>query len=450
MLKRIPWILALLVLPTAALADKKANDPLDNWPHWRGPLATGEAPRANPPLKWDEKTNVQWKVSIPGKGSSTPIVWGDQIFVTTTVDTGKEAPAKDIPKYDRTKLTMVGKKLIPELPKTYHKYIVMCLDRKNGKVLWQKTATKQVPHEGHHSTHSHCAGSPTTDGKHLYVSFGSRGIYCYDFKGNLKWKKDLGPLFTRYGWGEANTPTIHKGSLVVPWDHEGQSMLYVLNAKTGEVKWKAKRDEPTNWATSLVVKHKGITQVVIPGTNYIRSYNLTNGKVIWKCGPLTVNAIPSPVARNGVVYCMSGYRGAYVYAIPLDSKGDVSKSPAIAWKKNRNTPYITSPLLYGNCLYYMKFWSPIVTCVNAKTGKEIYNSRIPNLNKLYGSPVGAAGRIYLVDRDGRTAVFKQDAKKLNVLAINELDANIDASPALVGNQIFLRSHTHLYCIQGRQ
>ncbi len=447
MCRQFVWILLLPLFSMNALADDPSSNPLDNWPHWRGPLVTGEAPRANPPVQWDEKTNVRWKVKIPGKSSATPIVWGNQVFVVTAVDTGKAASPEDIPKFDRTKLSTVGKKLIPEVPNTYHKYVVMSLDRRTGKVLWQKTATKQVPHEGHHSTHSHCAGSPTTDGKFLYVSFGSHGLYCYDFKGDLKWKTDLGTMFTRYGWGEASTPAIYKGALVVTWDHEGQSMLYVLDARTGDVRWKVKRDEPTSWATPLVVERKGVTQVVTPGTNYIRSYDLISGKLIWKCGPLTVNAIPSPVARNGVVYCMSGYRGAYAYAIPLDSKGDVSKSPTIAWKKSRGTPYITSPLLYGNRLYYTKFWSPIVTCVDAKTGKEIYYNRVPNLSKLYASPVGAAGRVYMVDRDGLTVVLKHNADDVKTLSVNQLDAKIDSSPAMVGNQLFLRSHTHLYCIQ---
>jgi outer membrane protein assembly factor BamB len=429
---------------TAALiwADGPAGEALAYWPHWRGPLANGMAPDGDPPLRWDEKTNIRWKTPLPGEGSATPVVWGDNVFVLTAIDTGKVAEAGALPKPD------------PQLPKrtkapnTYHQFVVLCIDRKTGKVRWQKTANEQVPHEGHHPTHSYAAGSPTTDGRYVYASFGSFGIYCYDLEGQLQWKRDLGRMNTRLGWGEAVTPVLHGETLVLNRDQETESCVIALNARTGETRWKVDRDEASSWNTPLVVDHNGRTQVILNGTNRVRSYDLATGKLLWECGGQTTNAIPSAVARDGFVICMSGYRGAAAMAIPLDATGDVTGTNKVIWHLDRGTPYVPSPLLAGDRLYFTQSNDALLTCVDAKTGKPIFErQRLPGLGTLYASAVGVKERVYLVDRDGVALVLKE-SDKVEVLATNRLDDHFDASPVVVGKQLFLRGK-NLYCIEAK-
>jgi outer membrane protein assembly factor BamB len=434
-------ILALgFLLFSAAWAADPGGDALDNWPAWRGPLANGTAPKADPPVKWDARTNVKWKTPLPGSGSSTPVVWGDNVFVLTAMDTGREATAADVPKPGN------GPKNTKP-PKTYHQFVVLCIDRSTGKIRWQKIAAESVPHEGHHPTHSYAAGSPTTDGKLLYASFGSFGLYCYDFDGNLKWKRDFGRMSTRLGWGEAVTPTLYGDTLLVNWDQEAHSFITALDARTGKERWKVDRDELTTWNTPLIVEHKGRTQVIVNGTKRVRSYDLQTGELIWECGGQTVNPIPSPVALDNVVICMSGYKGKAAYAISLDARGDVTGKSAVVWHHDHGTPYVPSPLLYGDRLYFTEENNPFLSCLDAKTGKALIDKeRLPGLKTLYASPVGAAGRIYLVDRAGTTLVLKK-SDKLEVLATNKLDDPTDASPVAVGKQLFLRSASNLYCIE---
>jgi outer membrane protein assembly factor BamB len=433
-----------LAFGLAAALARGADDSaerLNFWPQWRGPLATGVAPNGNPPLNWDEKTNLKWKAALPGKGSSTPIVWGDQVFALTVIDTGRAADPADLPKPD----PRFNKRTEP--PKTYHQFVVLSIDRNTGKVRWQQTATERVPHEGLQPTNSYAAASPTTDGRYLYVSFGSRGIYCYDLAGNLQWQRDLGIMHTRLGWGEGISPVIHGDALIVNWDHEGGSFIIVLDAKTGKTKWKADRDEPTSWATPLVVEHKGRTQVIVSATKRVRSYDLATGGVLWQSGGQTTNVIPSPVALGDFTICMSGYRGATVQAIPLDSSNDITGTDKIIWTHGRGTPYVPSPLLYGDRLYFTQGNTSALTCLDAKTGKPLIDrERLPGLTSIYASPAGAADRIYITARDGTTLVLKR-GDKLEVLATNRLDDPTDASPAIAGNQLFLRSKEHLYCFE---
>ncbi|MGH7226853.1 MAG: PQQ-binding-like beta-propeller repeat protein, partial [Gemmataceae bacterium] len=333
-------------------------------------------------------------------------------------------------------------------PTTYHQYIVLAIERDSGKVRWKRIAAEAVPHEGHHSSHSYAAFSPTTDGKFLYVSFGSRGLYCYNFDGKLQWKRtDLPRLETRLGWGEGASPVVHGDALIVPWDQEGPSHLYVLDKRTGQTRWKVDRDEVTTWNTPLVVDYKGRTQIIVLATKFIRSYDLADGRVLWKCGGLTVNCIPSAVRYGDSVICMSGYKGAAAFRIALDARGDVTGTDKILWTYKRGTPYVPSPLLSGNRLYFTRTNEPLLTCLNAKTGEVILDrQRLRAQRSLYGSPVEADGRIYITDRDGTTMVL-QRGDTLKVLSVNRLNEPIDASPAVVGKQLFLRGAKHLYCIE---
>jgi outer membrane protein assembly factor BamB len=432
-------ILTLFILTGLVHGGDFTHERLENWPQWRGPLANGTAPRGDPPLHWDDTANIKWIAALPGRGSATPIVWGDQVFVLTAIDTGRQAKPEDLPTPD-PKFPVKTKP-----PTTYHQFVVVCYDRANGKERWRRIAAEAVPHEGHHDTHSYAAYSPTADGKYLYALFGSRGVYCYDLTGKLIWKRDLGLLHTRLGWGEGGSPALYGDSLVVNMDQEAGSFFACLDAKTGEVRWRIDRDEVTTWATPLIVEHKGRTQVIVPGTKHVRSYDLKDGKLIWTGGPMTVNCIPSSVAANGVVYVMSGYQGAMAYAISLNATGDVGDKQL--WKATRGTPYVPSPLLAGGRLYFTQANEPLLTCLDIKTGKALIDRvRLPELTSLYASPVCAAGRIYITGRDGTTLVLKE-SDTFELLATNRLDDPIDASPAIVGKQIFLRGAKYLYCIE---
>lgn len=441
MLRCAAITLALVFAAVATAADfpKGAED---NWHHWRGPNADGSAPKADPPTKWDAKTNIAWKAELSGKGSATPIVWGDRVFVLTAIKTDRVAKASEMPKPD----PRFEVKTDP--PTNFYKFVVLCFDRKSGKKLWERVAAEMVPHEGTHPSHSYAAGSPTTDGKFLYASFGSFGTYCYDFDGNLKWgRTDLGRLHTRLGWGEAVTPVVYNDSLLLNYDQELDSQLICLDTSSGKTKWTVKRDEKTTWATPLVVDQGGKIQVVTNGTARVRSYDLATGDLIWQCAGMTVNPIPSPLRFGDSAICVSGYRGAAAVSVPLSSKGDLGEKGNVNWRAKPGTPYVPSPVLVGENLYFTQANDALLTIMNAKTGKVVLEKeRLPQVKNFYASPITASGRVYFVDRSGTTVVLKS-GEGLDVLSVNKLDDPIDASPVAVGKQLFLRGEKYLYCIE---
>jgi outer membrane protein assembly factor BamB len=433
-------LLTLWAWALTAAVRAEGPAPLDNWHQWRGPNADGTSPHGDPPVKWDEKTNVKWKVDLPGKGSASPIVWGDQVFVLTAIKTDRVARPDELPRAD----PRFDRKTTP--PTNFYRFVVLSFDRNTGRLRWQQTAAEMVPHEGHHPTHSYAAGSPTTDGKRLYVSFGSFGTYCYDLDGKPLWQRDLGRMNTRLGWGEAVTPVVHGDSLLLNLDQEADSSLVCLDAATGRTRWRAERDEKTSWNTPLVVEHQGKAQVIVNATDRIRAYDLESGRELWRCAGMTVNAIPSLVGRGDIVYCVSGYKGAAALAIRLGGTGDITNTDKVLWRYARGTPYVPSPLLVGDRLYFTQLNDPLLTALDVKTGRPVLDrERLPGQKSFYGSPVAAAGRIYLVDQGGTALVLKQ-GDKLEVLATNRLDDHFDASPAVVGKQLFLRGEAHLYCI----
>jgi len=265
--------------------------------------------------------------------------------------------------------------------------------------------------------------------------------------GKLQWKTELGLMQTRLGWGEGISPVVHGDTLLMNWDQEAGSFIAALDVKSGKIKWKKDRDELTSWATPLIVSPHGRTQAVVSATKKVRSYDLATGEVIWECAGQTTNVIPSPVANDKVVFCVSGYQGSAAYAISLDAVNDISGTDKVFWKYDRGTPYVPSPLLIGGRLYFTQSNNALLTSLDTATGKPLIDrERLPGLSSFYASPVAAAGRIYLTGRDGTVLVIKQ-ADKLEILSTNHLEDPMDASPAIVGKQIFLRGKDHLYCIQ---
>lgn len=439
--KHLPIVrltLCLFLITQAVNADDRFDD---NWHQWRGPEANGVSRTAKPPISWSEQKNVQWKVSIEGQGNATPIVWKNKVFLLTAINTGRVDPSKPKPE-DQPKRVFGIKH-----PNTFYKFVVLCLDRETGKEIWRKTAREYVPHEGTHRDADFASASPVTDGKRLYCWFGSAGLYCYDLNGEKLWERDLGKAYVGASLGEGCSPVVFKDKLVIVRDQARQSTIEVLNAKTGKTIWKKKRDEPNAWATPRVVEHNGQVQVITAASNKIRSYSLIDGEIIWECGGLTGNVTPCPVIDKDNVYCMSGYEGYSLLAIPLNSKGDITGSDQIIWSKKEGTPYVPSPILYDNLLYCTQSNQGILTGIEATSGKTVLErTRLPGIPNIYASPVGADGRIYFVGRRGTTLVIDKGAQ-LKVLSTNQLDDQFNASPAIAGTQLFLRGRKFLYCIE---
>lgn len=318
-------------------------------------------------------------------------------------------------------------------------------DKATGTKNWERVLTEEVPHEAVHSTNNFAASSPVSDGKHIFIDYGSRGIYCLDLEGKEKWKQSLGKMRTRNSFGEGASAALHGDRLFVPWDHEDGSFLAALNASTGEVLWKTDRDEVTNWGTPLVVEHKGRTQVIVNGKT-VRSYDAADGKLIWECKGQTQNAVPTPMLYGDDVICMTGFRGNAVYCISLDSEGDVSDTDKVTWHYGSAGPYVPTGTLYKDYLYLNRANTAVVVVLDAKSGKEVAKpQRLSGLSDLYSSPVAANGHVYFTDRKGTTVVVKH-GKSLDVVAKNSLGETIDSSLAIVGNQIFARGEKHLFCV----
>lgn len=411
------WLLCLAVVLFGGISSVSAGQ----WGHWRGPTGNGVSPDARPPVEFSGSKNVAWKVDIPGRGSGSPVVWDDRVFVVTAAPVNGGA---------RGELA----------------FQTLCFDRATGKLRWQKTAVQAVPHQGTHSTNGYASASPCTDGQHVYSHFGSRGLYCYTMDGELVWKRDdFGQMDTRNSFGEGSSPTLVDDLILVPWDHEGPSSLYALNKATGATVWQARRDEPTNWSTPLVVQVDGRKQVVMNGQNFARAYDLKSGEELWRCGGQTERPAASAVAGDGLVYVGSGFRGSFMGAFRPTGRGDLEGTGNVAWELTRDTPDVASPLLSGDRLYFYKAKTGLLTCVNAKTGEPYFTAeRIPGMSSTYASPIAAGGYVYLTDRSGKIVVIK-DAGQLEIVATNDVGEPVDATPAPVGNQLFVRSADSLFC-----
>jgi len=409
-----------------------SEETMQNWHQWRGPMATGSAPEGNPPSQWSESENIKWKVPLPGTGYATPAVWGNTIFVTAAVPPENYSPPSR-----------------GNSPSQPVKYLVLALNRGNGDVLWEHLACEEVPHEGHHETSTWATCSPVTDGHHVYAFFGSRGLYCYTVAGDLVWKKDFGDMSIRRAFGEGASPALYKDRLVVNWDHEGQSFIVVLDTATGEEVWRKNRDEVTTWMTPLIVEAEDRVQVITSATERVRGYDLATGEQLWEGEGLTANVIPSPVEADGIVYVISGHRGSALRAIRLSgAKGKIDGTPAVLWSYDQDTPYVPSPLLHDGVLYFLKSNRGILTSIDVATGKPNYaNQRLDGVRDVYASPVGVGDRVYFLSRDGVTMVIRHGSK-YEVLATNTLDDHFDASPVIIGDEIYLRGHRYLYCIAG--
>ncbi|MEM7395630.1 MAG: PQQ-binding-like beta-propeller repeat protein, partial [Verrucomicrobiota bacterium] len=340
LLRRLTMLLFFALTPAVMQAQTVA----ENWHQWRGPENNGVSRTANPPLEWSEGKNVRWKAEIKGHSAASPIVWGDRVFVLTAINTGRVDPTLPRPEDQPKRVFGITH------PNTSYELVVLCYSRKTGKQLWREVATTLIPHEGHHRDASFASSSPFCDGQRLYCWFGSAGLFAYTLDGKKLWERNLGKARVGASLGEGSSPVVHEGKIVLVRDHAGQSTMTVINAENGELLWTRNRDEKNAWATPAIATRNGVTQIITCGSKQVRAYNLDTGDIIWYATGLTGNCTPCPVVQGDTVYCMSGYEGYALLAIPITGKGDVTES--IRWRVDKGTPYVPSPILYDGKLYF--------------------------------------------------------------------------------------------------
>jgi len=419
----------------------------ENWPQFRGPAASGVSAKALP-VKWDAKTNVVWSVEIPGRGWSSPIVWGERVFLTAVLNDKTPMPRKGLYTQD----------LIGRIPPGEHVWKIFCVDFATGTPLWDKTVHQGIPGGPIHLKNTYASETPVTDGEHVYAYFGNLGLYCCDMKGNLVWSQKFEPARTRLGWGTAASPIVHKDRVYLVNDNDDQSFLIAFDKKTGKEVWKVKREERSNWATPFVWETKERTEIVTAGSDRVRSYDL-DGKLLWELKGMSIISIPTPFAGSDYVYITSGYVADVhkpLYAIKPGARGDISLKPketsngSIAWYQKLAGPYHPTPVLYQGRIYVL-LDKGFLACYDASTGKEVYGrQRIdPNSDKFTASPWAADGKLYCLSEDGDTYVIRTGAE-FEVLGKNSLDAMCLATPALSRGNILLRTASKLYRIGAAQ
>ncbi len=380
--------------------------------------------RGDAPLRWSDAEHVAWKAVIPGRGHSSPVIWGNRIFLTTAVPTGNSSG-----------------------PQPEQKLLVMALDRKSGQLLWQRVARIATPHEGYHSTYgSFASNTPAVDGNHVIASFGSRGVYCYTHDGQPVWESDLGIRMRKtMAFGEGSAPALDGNTVVLLYDHEGDSLLVALDKNTGKVLWRTPRPPGTSWTSPLVASVGGRKQVIVAATKFVGGYDLESGKLIWQVKGLGRNVIPMPVVDDGIAIVMSGYQSPNLLAIRLGGEGDLSGS--ILWQNQRGNSYTPSPVVQDGKLYMLTD-NGTLSCLEVKTGKPFYmQQRLPKTYSFKASPVAANGKLYLATEDEDVVVVRM-GERFETLATNTLRGQMFiATPAIIDGEIYLRGQNTLYCIR---
>ena len=448
---RVLMVVATALFLSASIGAQRSDSPQDgNWPYWRGQAQNGVAP-GDAPTQWSDTTNVAWKVEIPGRGHSSPVVWGNQIFVTTAVPTGRAAAAPPAAAEQGGRFGRGGRGSGGGAGAAEeHNFEVLAFDRMSGKILWRQVATTAVPHEGYHQQYgSFASNSPVTDGQRVYASFGSRGIHVYDMSGKPVWQKDFGVQMRMFmQFGEGAGPVLDDGRLILLYDHEAEGFITMLDAATGREMWRTPRAEGTNWAAPLVVTHAGRKQIVVNSQRKVRGYDYETGKSLWEAAGLGQNTIPRPVQHQDLVLVMSGFRNPALMAIRLGREGDLTGTDAIVWTANRGLSYSASPVLHEGKLYFVTD-TGMVSSLDAATGAPVYQQvRLPKPYNFKASPVVVGGKLYFATEEGDVVVTKVGAS-LDVIATNTLtDQSFIASPAVAAGDMYLRSRTHLFRISG--
>lgn len=437
-------IVATVLLAGAAAAQTDAN-----WPSFRGPGASGVAEGNATPVEWDVAAgrNIRWKTPIPGLSHSSPIVWGDRIFLTTAVD------------QSGTPELRVG--LFGDISEAEgdgpQEWKVLCLDKNTGEILWERTAHTGAPRMPRHTKSTHANPTAATDGTHVVAFFGSEGLYCYDFDGKLLWKKDLGALESNFytvpevRWGFASSPVIHGGKVFVQADVKEDSFLAAFAVDDGSEVWRVARDDVPTWSTPTAVQDAERTQVIVNGFRHTGGYDADTGNELWRFRGGGDIPIPTPVAAHGKVYLTSAHGPqSPVYAFRLDASGDISlaegetANQGVAWSTPRGGSYTATPLVYGDYLYVPR-WNGVLACHVAETGSLVYEERLGTGAAISASPVASGGKIYVPTEDGDVYVVRAGGE-FTVLATNSMDETVLATPAISGGTVYFRTRSHVVAI----
>ena len=418
-----------------------------NWPQFRGPGAMGVADHPALPERWGTNENVAWKEDVAGRGWSSPIVWGNRVFLTTVVSEGEmEEPKKG--------LYFGGER--KDLPKGTQHALVLCLDLKTGRELWRREAYAGTAPNRLHVKNTFASETPVTDGERVYAYFGNIGLFSYDMEGKRLWSTNWPAVKTRNGWGSAGSPVLHGDRIFIVNDNDEKSFAVALDTKTGRQLWRVDRAEKSNWATPYVWENEKRTELITPGTKRVRSYDL-DGKLLWELGGMSSIVIPTPFSKFGLLYVCSGYVGdkvGPVFAIKPGASGDISLKPGetsnefIAWSDGTAASYNPSPLLYGDYLYVL-FDFGFMSCHDARTGKVIYDKqrvRPDRQTAFTASPWAANGKIFALSEEGDTFVL-QAGPEHKLLHKNSLDEMCMATPAIAGDRLLIRTVTKLYCFR---
>ncbi|MGE0104844.1 MAG: PQQ-binding-like beta-propeller repeat protein [Blastocatellales bacterium] len=416
-----------------------------NWPQWRGPNGLGVSALSDLPAEWSAETNIRWKTEIPGRGHSSPIVWGNRIFLSASIEGEVIEGAKPIGHIRR------GEPFIhPDsvAGNRHHTLKAICIDRDTGRILWERTSYEGRVLDDRHRKNTYASSTPVTDGKHVYFFFEAEGLYCYDFDGKLIWKTSAGRI-AKMGLGHGVSPVLHENLIILQCDQEDGgtdvSFLAALDKRTGKEVWRVLRDHRKTWATPLIVRHDNRTELIASGAETVISYDPLTGKELWRCEGVRGHAIPSTVAGFGMVFVSAGYPSKRAMGIRLGGSGDLTGTPHVAWSFDKGTAYVPSPILYGDHLYLVSD-KGILTCLNARTGEVVYEGgRVPVPATFTASPVAYDGKILLTSEDGETFVIKAGPKH-EVIRSNALGEPVYASPAISDGRIYIRGEKHLYCI----
>jgi outer membrane protein assembly factor BamB len=415
-----------------------------NWPQWRGPEGQGISVESDLPSEWSGTQNVAWKVPVAGRGHSSPIVWGNRIFLTTAVEGAALADVKP-PVH-----MMDGKPWVhPDSVGVdkQHTYKVMAFDLATGKPVWERTAYEGPVFDNRHKKGSYASPTPITDGARVFAYFGSEGLYAYDFNGKQLWKTDIADIKT-LGMGTSSSSVLYKNLVILQCDEdEGeQSFMVALDAKTGKEVWRTPRKVQVSWTTPVLVQAAGRDELIASGNEWIIGYDPATGKELWKAKGIDSNAIHTPLVGHGLVIVTAGYPNKRIVAIKPGGSGDVTDTDRIAWKYDKGTAYVASPILYGDYVYLLTD-NGTITCLDAKTGQVKYEGgRVPKPGRFTSSPVAYDGKILLTSEDGDTFVVKAGPAH-EILRTNSVDEAVLATPALSQGRILIRTVGHLYCIK---
>lgn len=444
LLRRIA--IALVVGISLALSTLSLTASAGNWPQWRGPDGSGISNEKNLPSEWSPTKNIKWKTEIDGRAHSSPIVWGNKVFLTTAIEGAVVPGAKAVKHLGDGDKEFLHPDSVGADRK--HTFKVICLDRDTGKILWQSTAWEGTPYDNRHRKSSYAASTPATDGKLVYAFFGTEGLYAYDFRGKLAWKAQLGNLAT-VGMGTGTSPILFDDLVIVQCDEDNgaASFIVAVDKKTGKEVWKTPRKVQVSWSTPLLVRTAKRAELIASGTESVISYDPATGKELWRHKGLESNAIPSPVTNNEMVFLVAGYPAKIAMAIRLGGSGDLTDTSNVPWKYAKGTAYVPSPILYGDYLY-LTTDRGILTCVDARTGEVKYEGgRIPIPATFTASPVAFDGKILMTSEDGDTFIVKSGPKH-EILGTNSIGEAVYASPAVADGRIFIRGERNLYCIGG--